>query len=325
MAAKHLFGFTGSGDIGPDGLIRPCPMKICLLPALLLLTQCVQRPSQQTEAVSVPPWQPVQTRSSPSPSQAPPYLQISATAAPEHSPSAAWQRSSLPKTQALAGGAQMHEFSARSSTESAEVCVVTFDSHHLTIRIVDQPAPDAGGRVIAPLLRRIGATAGVNGGFFHPDFSTLGLMISDGRKTGQFAKTRLVAGAVVALSGEPYLVWNQEFLGENGVTQLLQAGPRLVDAGRPLPNLNRSKKAMRTFIATDGGRNWAIGTVQSSSLAGLAEMLTSTDVLPDLRITRALNLDGGRSTALYVRQADGQEISRPGWSTVRNYVAIIPR
>jgi hypothetical protein len=38
-----------------------------------------------------------------------------------------------------------------------------------------------------------------------------------------------------------------------------------------------------------------------------------------------LNLDGGRSTAFYARTNDGREISQPGWSTVRNYVAVVPR
>lgn len=151
-------------------------------------------------------------------------------------------------------------------------------------------------------------------------------MVSDGRRTGQFLRTNtLVSGSVLMISQEPYLVWNPEFLGENGVSQLLQAGPRLVDGGYPISKLNRSKSATRTFVATDGKRQWALGTVRSVSLGDLGDMLASDGFLPGMKVQRALNLDGGRSSALYARAADGRDMSRPGWSTVRNYLAVVPR
>lgn len=236
-----------------------------------------------------------------------------------------WQRSSGLHSHSLSGGAEMHEFTARSATESVQISVVVFDSTRCAFRVLDQPAPQAGGGALVSLMRGAGAIAGVNGGFFHPDFSTLGLMIADGRKTGQFTRSSLISGAVLVVSHEPYLVWNHEFLGETGVTQLLQAGPRLVDDGQPLPSLNRTKQAVRTFVATDGARLWAIGTVHGTTLGGLGDLLASSNLLPNMQVKRALNLDGGRSTALYARTSNGTEISRPGWSTVRNYLAVVPR
>ncbi|MEN3943024.1 phosphodiester glycosidase family protein [Prosthecobacter sp. SYSU 5D2] len=298
-------------------------MNARLLPffALLLLTQCApQAPYSQGMAQQAAPpaaYSPPQIQAAP-----PPPSQPGTSPGPLAS---SWQRTSAVRSQNLAGGAVLHEFTTRSAAESAEVSVIVFDSQRCALRVLDQPSPQAGSGVLTPLMRGAGAIAGVNGGFFHPDFSTLGLMIADGRKAGQFAKTSLVSGSVVMIGQEPYLVWNHEFLGERGVTQMVQAGPRLVDAGQPLPTLNRSKNATRTFIATDGKRQWAIGTVRSTTLAGLGELLASPGVLPDIQVKRALNLDGGRSTALYARPAGGQEISRPGWSTVRNYLAVVPR
>lgn len=303
-------------------------MKASPLFAVLLLTQCARLAPQpiyptQPQATYPPPRQAYdqpqlapRLQSQPTPqsqSQAPAYYRST------------WQRTSSVRTQSLAAGARFHEFTARSSTESAQVEMITFDSQSCAFRVLDQPSPNAGGGVMSPLMRRAGAIAGVNGGFFHPDFSTLGLMIADGRKTGQFVKTSLVSGAVIMIGREPYLVWNHEFLGSNGVSQMLQAGPRLVDAGQPLPTLNRTRNSVRTFVATDGKRHWAIGTVRYTTLAGLGELLASNGVLPDIQVQRALNLDGGRSTALYVRKSGGQEINQPGWSTVRNYLAIVPR
>ena len=91
-----------------------------------------------------------------------------------------------------------------------------------------------------------------------------------------------------------------------------------------MSTLDRVKTAARTFIATDGGHWWAIGVVRSTSLFELGRLLAAPELIPGLRIRRALNLDGGRSSALYARLSDGTEITEPGWSTVRNYVAIVP-
>lgn len=178
---------------------------------------------------------------------------------------------------------------------------------------------------MADVMRRAGAVAGVNGGFFHPDFSTLGLMIADGRKVGHFTQTSLIAGSVLVVASEPYLVWNQEFLGDSGVSQLLQGGPRLVDHGHVVGSLNATRRAARTFVATDGKRTWAVGVTSSITLAELGSLLSSPGILGQFQVQRALNLDGGHSSAIYTRQPGGREFHQPGWSTVRNYLAVIPR
>lgn len=292
-------------------------MKARLLPALaaLCLTQCAQQAYQAvpTYPATQPPPPPAFAPNPPPPVQPPPAA------------FSRWQQASTIRSSALGAGAQLHEFTARSAEGTAEVSVVIFDSQQCALKVLDQPDSQAGGGVLTSVMRQAGALAGVNGGFFHPDFSTLGLMITSRGQTGQFTRSSLVSGALVVIGQEPYLVWNSEFLGAQGVTQMVQAGPRLVDAGLPLPTLNRIKHATRTFIATDGQRQWALGTVRSTTLAGLGELLASDGLLPGMSVQRALNLDGGRSTALYARQAEGQEISRPGWSTVRNYVAVVPR
>lgn len=298
-------------------------MKARLLPALatLCLTQCAQ------QAYLAAPTYPA-TQPPPPPAFAPnplPPVQLPPPPAALPPALSRWQQGSPVRSSPLGAGAQLHEFTARSAEGTAEVSVIVFDSQQCGLKVLDQPDSHAGGGVLTSLMRQAGAIAGVNGGFFHPDFSTLGLMITAHGQTGQFTRSSLVSGALVVIGQEPYLVWNSEFLGAQGVTQMVQAGPRLVDAGQPLPTLNRTKHATRTFIATNGQRQWAVGTVRSTTLAGLGELLASDGLLPGMQVQRALNLDGGRSTALYARQADGQEISRPGWSTVRNYVAVVPR
>jgi hypothetical protein len=63
-------------------------------------------------------------------------------------------------------------------------------------------------------------------------------------------------------------------------------------------------------------------TTAPVTLAGLGQILARPGLFGDLKIDRALNLDGGSSTALWVA-ADG--FSRPEWKPVRNAVAVTPR
>lgn len=226
--------------------------------------------------------------------------------------------------QALIGGAQHFRQSVVVAGESVRLDIIRFDSRNYRLRVIDQPDPNAGGRAIAALMRSQGAAAGINGGFFTPTFQPMGLVIAHGRRTGSLTRTSLISGAILQTASRPRLIWNSEFQGTQGVTDLLQAGPRLVHDQRPISGLDASKKRPRSFIATDGGTGWAIGTTDSCSLATLATLLATPGSLPGLTIHRALNLDGGRSTALWFRTADGRESSSPSWSTVRNYLAIVP-
>ncbi|MEZ5386515.1 MAG: phosphodiester glycosidase family protein, partial [Prosthecobacter sp.] len=139
--------------------------------------------------------------------------------------------------------------------------------------------------------------------------------------TGVWQSNKLLSGAVVVTS-QPRLLWNAE-VSTRDAHHLLQAGPRLVDAGSPVDGLDRKKHAARTFVANDGDRSWFFGLAEGVSLAELGEIL-ATPGLTTFPVHRALNLDGGRSSALYYRDAEGFEHSVPGWSTVRNYLAIIP-
>jgi hypothetical protein len=220
----------------------------------------------------------------------------------------------------MGGQAWLHEFEAGGAAWQ----VVVLDARHNTLRVVDQPDSWGGGGAIDEVLDASGAIAGVNGGFFSPNFEPLGLMIANGRRIGAWQANKLLTGSLVVSQGTPRLVWNAEGRREVGASDFLQAGPRLVDAGRPMTSLDRTKNAARSFIATNGGNLWAIGVVRSTSLAELGRMLAMRGLMPGFAVNRALNLDGGRSSAIHARLSDGSTITEPGWSTVRNYVAVVP-
>ena len=106
--------------------------------------------------------------------------------------------------------------------------------------------------------------------------------------------------------------------GRARVTDALQSGVGCVQ-------LRDKHSSTRTFIANDGGSQWLLGLAHDITLSELAELLTTPGVMPAFTVNRALNLDGGHSSALYFRTNDGREHTHPGWSTVRNYLGIVPK
>ena len=248
-----------------------------------------------------------------------------ATAQPAAPPSKAseWTPISHFNGQPLFGNASLIEYIIGHQGHSYQVRLVVFDSRQFDLKVIDQPDDWAGGGHIKDSLQAAAAVAGVNGGFFTRDFKPMGLMISDGRKTGTWQTGSLLTGAVVVTS-DPQILWNPE-VNPATARELLQAGPRLVDVGQAVPGLDPHKRSTRTFIATDGGTQWLIGTAEEITLSDLAELLSTPGLMPAFSVHRALNLDGGHSSAIYYRTADGHERTYPGWSTVRNYVGIVPR
>jgi len=296
-------------------------MHRLLLLAAFALSSCVQPPP--------PPSPPVVADLAPAPLAPlyPSWEEVAAQApAPVAAPSASfgWQLDAPTESQPLHGDATLHTLSVSKNGDSVDLQLVYFDSRSHELKIIDQPEAGAGAGQITACMRRAGAIAGVNGGFFTPQFTPMGLMIADGKPTGAWQSNKLLTGAVV-VRHSPQLLWNAEVRESRSARDLIQAGPRLVDSGRPVASLERSKHVPRTFIATDGSHRWIFGLARHTSLGELAEILATPVLLPGFKIHRALNLDGGRSSAIYYRTADGREQSATGWSTVRNYLGIVPR
>jgi hypothetical protein len=223
----------------------------------------------------------------------------------------------------LTGGALLHRFSV-SGEDSADFSVVVFETKRCTLRVLDQP--DSGSaKTLGQVMREQNGIAGVNAGFFTPTFEPLGLVIADGKRAGSWMRSTLLGGVVLVKNGKLTLLWRDEMGTADGVSQLVQAGPRLVNNGEPVTGLDAAKERARTFIATDNAGRWAIGLCEYTSLAGLAAMLSTKGLIPGMTIHRALNFDGGKSSGLWCRRADGEEIYEREIATVRNFVGVFPR
>ncbi len=209
----------------------------------------------------------------------------------------------------------------------AEMKLVFFGEKQCQLRVVAN-----ADRESARSLQAIGhaekALAACNGGYFHADgdFGPTGLEITDGRRVGTYEGQPLF-GALVVRQGKNALVWGPEFQDSPDITQAVQCSPWLVSEGRmvPLAPQGTDPRNNRTFILTDGEGRWAIGICKGVGLLELAHILVTPGIITEMKVKRALNLDGGPSTSLWCRSAAGVDFFEvPGWA-VRNMIVVVPR
>ncbi len=217
-------------------------------------------------------------------------------------------------------GLQFVRLQASKGAANAVLHVVRFSGKTHTFAVMDNPDGDF---TTASAAGKRGALAAVNGGYFHPDRTPLGLVVRQGVQIHPLEKARLLSGLVVVTPGGVALRRTAEFKPVPAVREALQAGPFLVDGGRAVAGLDNTRSAARTVVFTDGAGRAGVLIGKSVTLAQMAALLATPGVLPAGRITRALNLDGGSSTALWVR-GEPPFYARE-WKGVRNYLAIVPR
>ncbi len=203
-----------------------------------------------------------------------------------------------------------------------------FDSRAYRLEVVDLGA--SAEAAVVRMENAAGHTscvAGVNGGFFHPDYRPLGLMISGGQRTGRLETTKLLSGVVYSDDRGVHVVRRAAFRDHPGIGALLQTGPYLVERGRAVRGLSDARPARRTFIATDWRRHWVIGATTSRvTLAELADALATPGALTSWPVDRGINLDGGSSTGFFVAAGDAQPaVTLRPLKRVRNLLCIRPR
>lgn len=204
----------------------------------------------------------------------------------------------------------------------AQLHFAIFDNRNATLRVIDQP--NESRTDLATVMESERCLAGVNGGYFAPDYAPVGLLISKSRPIAPLRKARLLSGVVSVLKGRVRLQRVAEFSMKGKISEALQCGPFLVDHGRDVAGLDDSRKARRSFVATASGNGIALGFCSSVSLAELSHILIAGKIAGPFKIDRALNLDGGSSSAFWFRDGD-EPFSISEQKTVRDFVAIVPK
>lgn len=216
-------------------------------------------------------------------------------------------------------------------SQGITISAVYFDDRKFQLTVADQ-ADGCGSQWLDAKSAALSCDgyAAINGGFFTPEGKPLGLLVASGIKRGSLNNSSLGAGIFISSKNKSAIVRRELYAPSsvaNNVENILQAGPMLVEHGKATSGLSDQNERPRSFIAWDGNHHWAIGHIDSSTLAGVAKALSETS-LNGFKASTVLNLDGGRSSDLWAgpRVPSGPKTHRSFLNKpVRNYLVITSR
>jgi uncharacterized protein YigE (DUF2233 family) len=182
--------------------------------------------------------------------------------------------------------------------------VLRLDPAQVRLRVAYAPDQPRGLRSWFEQRRPLAA---INGGFFTQEYHATALLISDGMASGE---SYLGFGGMLASAPDGAVslraLRDQPYDPSEPLDQALQSFPMLVfPGGEPAALEDDGRRARRSVVAIDraGRLLLLISPTSDFSLRALAEWLSRSD----LDVERALNLDGGSSTGLYLSDGALQE------------------
>jgi hypothetical protein len=207
---------------------------------------------------------------------------------------------------------------------------VAFDSRSQRLVVADQlRGPGSQYADSAAAARACGGIAAVNAGFFTPEGTPLGLVASAGKISGAWnTASSLGSGAWYETPSGNVAIARREKISRaaaSAMRELIQAGPLLAENSRPVSGLEATKSSARSVILWDGGTRWWLGCASPCTLAALGQAL-ATGQAAGWPVQEALNLDGGRSSDLWIsdRIPGGPILRRSPWNRpVRNFLVLV--
>jgi exopolysaccharide biosynthesis protein len=201
------------------------------------------------------------------------------------------------------------------------VDVAVFSAKSTALHVIDNPE----GQGLGAVMKRENCVCGVNGGYFDTEFKPLGLRVADGTIFSPLRRARLITGILLQSDRGIDVVRAGEFFRTKKIIAAVQSGPFLVEGSKRIRSLNDSQLARRTFAGIATNDHVLLGVCSDVSLAELANILATAPIAADLKIRRAMNLDGGSSSAFWFAREDGSAFSISGRKPVRDFVAVVPR
>ena len=196
-----------------------------------------------------------------------------------------------------------------------------FSAKSTALRVIDNP----DGQSLGAVMKREKYVCGVNGGYFDTEFKPIGLRVTDGTTFSPLRRARLITGILLQLDRGIDVIRVSEFPRTKKTVAAIQSGPFLVEANKRIRGLNDSQLARRTFAGIATNDRALLGFCSDVSLAELANILATAPIVSDSKIRRAMNLDGGSSSAFWFAREDGSAFSVAGRKPVRDFVAVVPK
>jgi uncharacterized protein YigE (DUF2233 family) len=199
----------------------------------------------------------------------------------------------------IAEGVEVRSLDVTAGPYVERVTVVRLDPAAAHLQVAYSPGEP---RLVSAWAQQMGALLAVNAGYFTPEYTVIGLTISDGRAfgapygdfAGMFAVTEGGTASVRWLQEAPYDPLEP-------LREAVQCFPVLVKPGGVMgfpADADDGRTARRTLVAQDrdGRILFLVARRGHFSLHGLASWLAGSDLDVDI----ALNLDGGPSSGLWL-------------------------
>ena len=201
------------------------------------------------------------------------------------------------------------------------VDVAVFSAKSTALRVID----NTDGQSLSVVMKRENCACGVNGGYFDTEFKPIGLRVIGGTTFSPLRRARLITGILIQSGRGIDVMRVGEFSRPKKIIAGIQAGPFLVEGNKRIRGLNDSQLARRTFAGIGTNDRALLGVCSEVSLAELANILATAPIAGDSKVRRAMNLDGGSSSAFWFERENGSAFSVPGQKPVRDFVGVVPK
>jgi hypothetical protein len=255
---------------------------------LMILVACAQEPTLEQQVQPLPTLIPTRAVTVTAPTAALPTVAVPSDTG--------W----MP----VAPGVETRELRLMHADTLAAVSLVRLDPLQVRFRVGYRPdEPPA----LKSWLEESGALVAINGGFFDEANRTVALLVSDGVVFGQSYQGRggMFASTPDGAVSLRYLA-EQPFDPAETLETALQGWPMLIQGGAAIYDYEDGVRDRRSVLGYDrSGRVLLIATQSASfTLAEMASWLAASD----LDLAAALNLDGGSSTALLLRDSSSMRV-----------------
>ncbi|NDD28131.1 MAG: phosphodiester glycosidase family protein [Proteobacteria bacterium] len=171
---------------------------------------------------------------------------------------------------------------------------------------------------VPALARRANAIAAINASYFDANRQPLGYLKINGRvRNGSIATGAAFTGVFTMTGNVPQIVSRERF-NPTAVDTALQAGPRLVAHGAPTKGLRETRSFRQTGVAVTNDGHIVMyatdGSYRGATWAEMQSLLTGPSRAGGIDPSDVLNLDGGSSSQIYVRQ--GAQTITTGFPTL---------
>jgi exopolysaccharide biosynthesis protein len=207
------------------------------------------------------------------------------------------------------------------ASQRVAVDVAVFSAKSTALRVIDNP----DGQSLGAVMKREKFVCGVNGGYFDTEFKPIGLRIADGTTFSPLRRARLITGILLQSDRGIDVIRVSEFSRTKKIIAAIQSGPFLVEGNKRIRGLNDSQVVRRTFAGIAENDRAFLGVCSDVSLAELANIVATSSIVADSKTQRAMNLDGGSSSAFWFAREDGSAFSISGRKPVRDFVAVVPK